>query len=141
MELNYTLIVLATLAQFILGALWYSPIMFGKWWMQIMEVSHVSKEELKKMQKEMAPFYIFQILLTLLSTFVLAMLIYYLQMANVGFHAYGVAGWIWLGFIAPTQIASVIWSNTKRKFWCKQIFIMTSNQLCGLMITAFIFTL
>lgn len=132
------LIILASVVQFILGAIWYSPLMFGKWWMQIMEVSELPKEELQKMQKSMAPFYVVQIALTVLSTFVLAMFIYYLQMANVGFHAYGVAGWVWLGFIAPTQVACVIWANTKRKFWAKQIFIMLSYQLVGLMITAFI---
>ncbi|MFZ1720458.1 MAG: DUF1761 domain-containing protein [Candidatus Moraniibacteriota bacterium] len=141
MEIHYTLIIAATVAQFILGALWYSPLLFGKWWMQIMEMAQLSKEEQKNMQKAMAPFYIVQILLTLLSTFVLAMFVQYLQMANVGFHAYGVAGWIWLGFIAPTQIASVIWANTKREYWWKQIFIMTSYQLVGLMMTAWIWSL
>lgn len=141
MEINYTLIILATVVQFILGALWYSPLMFGKWWMQIMEATNLSKEELGKMQKEMAPFYGVQILLTLIFTFVLAMFVHYLKMANVGFHAYGVAGWIWLGFVAPTQISCVIWANTKKKFWAKQIFVMISYQLIGLMITAFILSM
>ncbi len=141
MELNYTLILVATVIQFVLGALWYSPLMFGKWWMQIMESTELSKEELQKLQKEMAPFYGLQLLLALLTTFVLAMCIHYLQMANVGFHAYGVAGWIWLGFIAPTQIAGVIWANTKKKFWAKQIFVMISYQLVGMMISAFVLSL
>ncbi len=132
------MIVLAALAQFVLGALWYSPLLFGKWWMQIMEVTHLSKEALQKMQKDMAPFYGVQLLITLLSTFVLAMFVKYLMMAQVGFHAYGVAGWVWLGFIAPTQIASVVWGNTKRVYWIKQIFVMTSYQLVAIMITAYL---
>lgn len=135
------LVIIATVAQFILGALWYSPLLFGKWWMQIMEMTHVSKAELQKMQKTMAPFYAVQLVLALVSTSVLAMLIQYLQMANGGFHAYGVAGWVWLGFIAPTQIASVIWGNTKKQFWCKQIFVMTSYQLVGSMLVASILSL
>lgn len=138
MEINYILILIATVAQFILGAVWYSPLMFGNTWMQIMEVTQLSKDELQKMQKEMAPFYIVQIVLTVLFTFVLAMSIYYLKQANVGFHAYGVAGWVWLGFVAPTQISCVIWANTKRRFWFKQIAIMAGCQLVGLMMTAFI---
>lgn len=141
MEINYMLIVVATVVQFLLGAVWYSPLMFGKWWMEIMGVAHLTKEELQRMQKAMTPFYAVQVLLTLVSTYVLAMLVHYLSMANVGFHAYGVAGWIWLGFIAPTQIAAVIWGNTKREFWCKQIFVMTSYQLVSLMITAYIFSM
>lgn len=138
MELNYTLILVATVAQFVLGAVWYSPLLFGKWWMQIMEKENMTSEALQKLQKEMVPFYAVQFVITLLFTFVLAMFIYYLQMANVGFHAYGVAGWVWLGFVLPVQIGSVVWANTKQMFWVKQIFIMTSYQLVALMLTAFI---
>lgn len=127
----------AVVAQFVLGALWYSPLLFGKWWMQIMECDTLSKEELKKMQKEMAPFYGLQFLLTILTTWVLVMFFYYLLKANVGFHAYGVAGWVWLGFLAPTQIAGVVWANTKRKFWGKQIFIMITYSLISMMMTAY----
>ncbi|MEK7631089.1 MAG: DUF1761 domain-containing protein [Patescibacteria group bacterium] len=141
MEINYTLILGAALAQFVLGAVWYSPLMFGKWWMQIMGADRLSKEELQKMQKEMAPFYGLQFLLTVIFTFVLAMFVHYLQMANVGFHAYGVAGWIWFGFIAPTQIAGVVWANTKKQFWAKQIFVMITYQLVGLMLAAFILSM
>ncbi len=138
MDQNYTLILLATVAQFILGAMWYSPLMFGKWWMEIMESTHLSKEELQKIQKAMAPFYGLQFLLTVLSTFVLSLFIHYLQMANVGFYAYGIAGWVWLGFIVPSQVAGVVWANTKQKYWVKQIFVMTSYSLVAMMIAAWI---
>ncbi len=141
METNYMLIVVASLAQFILGALWYSPLMFGKWWMEIMEATNLPVEQVKRMQKEMAPFYGVQFLLTIIFTFVLAMFVYYLKMANVGFHAYGVAGWIWIGFVFPTQIAGVVWANTKKKFWVKQIFVMAGYQLVGLMLAAFILSM
>ncbi|OGZ45787.1 MAG: hypothetical protein A3C84_00755 [Candidatus Ryanbacteria bacterium RIFCSPHIGHO2_02_FULL_48_12] len=141
MELNYITILGATIAQFVLGAVWYSPLMFGRWWMEIMEATNLSKEELQKMQKDMAPLYGLQFLLSLVFTFVLAMFIQYLQMAGVGFHAYGVAGWVWLGFIVPTQIAGVVWANTKKKFWAKQIFVMVSYQLVGMMLAAFILSM
>ncbi len=136
MELNYKLIIFASLAQFILGALWYSPLMFGKWWMEIMESTTLSAEELKKLQKEMAPFYGLQLLITVIFTYVLAMFIHYLSMAGVSIRPYSFAGLVWLGFIVPTQIAGVIWGNTKRKFWLKQIFIMTGFQLVSLIIAA-----
>ncbi len=134
------LVAIATVVQFILGAVWYSFV-FGKAWATIMECDDVPLEELKKAQATMGPYYAIQFFITLLSTFVLAMFIYYLQMANVGFHAYGVAGWIWLGFILPTQIGGVIWANTKRKFWFKQIAISGGFQLLVLMVTAFILSM
>jgi len=135
---NLMLIILATLAQFILGALWYSPLLFGKTWMSIMEVSHYTKEELQKMQKSMMPFYGLQFFLTLITTWVLASNILFLGLS--GSAAYFYAGFMWLGFIAPIQISSVVWSSTKRKYWIKQISIMSGMQLVGIMLATFILT-
>lgn len=114
METNYMLIIVASLAQFILGALWYSPLMFGKWWMEIMEATNLPVEQVKKMQKEMAPFYGLQLFLTLFSTFALVNLA-----VATPFSLYHVAFWVWLSFIVPTQISGVVWANTKKKFWVK----------------------
>jgi len=136
METNYTLIIVASLAQFILGALWYSPIIFGKWWMEIMEVNNISKEKLQEMQKKMAPFYALQFFLTLFSTFALVNLT-----METDLSVYHVAFWIWIGFIVPTQIAGVIWGNTKKRFWAKQIFVMTSYQIVGLMLATWILSM
>jgi hypothetical protein len=138
MELNYTLILVATILQFILGAVWYSPLMFGKWWMEIMEVAHIPKEELKKMQKEMTPFYLLQLVLTITSTTVLAM---FLQGLPSLWNPYGIAFFVLLGFIVPTQVSGVVWANTKKKFWVKQIFVMVSMQLVGIMLATWILTM
>jgi hypothetical protein len=64
---------LAAVVQFVLGALWYSPLLFGKWWMQVMEVAHLSKDELAKMQKEMTPAYIAQFVCAFVMVWVLAL--------------------------------------------------------------------
>lgn len=130
------LIVVASLAQFILGALWYSPLMFGKWWMEIMEATNLPVEQVKRMQKEMAPFCGVQLFLTLFSTFALVNLA-----VATPFSLYHVAFWVWLSFIVPTQISGVVWANTKKKFWVKQIFVMASYQLVGLMLAAFILSM
>lgn len=127
------LVILATIAQFILGALWYSPLMFGKWWMQIMEVN-CSEDEKKKMQKQMFPFYFLQLLLTFFTTINLATLIVLLPQ----FSAYSLATHILLGFIVPTQIGAVIWANTKKKYWLKQIFVMVAYSFVGIMLAAWI---
>ncbi len=137
MTIHYSLVLVATLAQFVLGALWYSPLLFGKWWMQIMECDTLSKQELQKMQKSMMPFYFLQLLLTFLTTASLANLMPYIS----AFSIYHVAFWVWIGFIAPLQISSVVWANTKRKFWLKQIFVMMSNQLASLMLAAWILSM
>lgn len=137
MHINYLLIFGATIAQFVLGALWYSPILFGKMWMVIMECTNLPPEELKRMQKEMAPFYGLQLLLTFFTTFSLATLMPYISVFSI----YHVAFWIWIGFIAPVQIGAVVWANTKKQYWLKQILIMISFELVALMVASFILSL
>ena len=139
MEINYVGIVVATIVTFILGGLWYSPLMFGKIWMQIMECDTLSQEELKKMQKKMAPFYGLQLLLTLMTTVVLS--IFITDVLNSDADTYFMTALIWAGFIVPTQIAGVVWANTKQKFWAKQIFIMISFQLVAIMLSAWILSI
>jgi hypothetical protein len=135
--MDYTLIVFATLAQFALGALWYSPLLFGKWWMVIMECTDLPKEELQKQQKEMMPFYALQLFLTLFTTFSFVNLVPYVHDLS----AYHLVFWLWIGFIAPVQIAAVIWANTKKQYWFKQIFVMALGQLAGMMLMAWILSL
>jgi high-affinity K+ transport system ATPase subunit B len=132
--MNYTLIIIATLAQFILGGLWYSPLMFGKWWMEVMGVESCSKEEMQKMQKSMGAFYALQIFLTLVSTIVFAMFINSMP----DYSPYMTALFVLVGFIIPTQIAGVIWGNTPKTVWSKQIFVMAAYQFVAIMITSFI---
>ncbi len=139
MQINFTLIILATVAQFTLGALWYSPVLFGNTWMKIMGAEKYTKEEIAKMQKEMAPFYFLQIFLSLVTTFVLAN---NLSFGNLfGASAYFYAFFMWLGYIAPIQVGSVIWGSTSKKFWTKQILIMISYQFIAIMLATFILTI
>jgi hypothetical protein len=141
MEINYTMVVAATLVQFVLGAVWYSPLMFGKMWMQIMEVSHYTKEELQKMQKSMTPFYGLQLVLTLITTFCLANVLGMGKLIDPNYSAYMGAFWTWFGFMMPVGVAGVIWSSTKRKYWPTQIAIMCGMQLVGVMLAAWILSM
>jgi Protein of unknown function (DUF1761) len=136
MEINYIAIFIATVLQFILGALWYSPLMFGKWWMQIMEMTSKTKEEMARMEKEMMPFYGLQFFLILFSTFALANHLALLPAVS----PIEISFWVWLGYMMPIQIATVIWGNTKKKFWAKQIFVMTSAQFVCMMIAGIVFS-
>ena len=142
MQIQYTLVALATIAQFILGAIWYSPLMFGRWWMEIMEVTHLKKADLKKMQQEMGPFYGLQLVMTIVFTLVIALFLSYVKETTVTpVCPYLITTLIWFGFIVPTQTAGVIWGNTKKKFWLKQIVIMTGCQFVSLMLATFILSL
>lgn len=56
--INYWALIGATLFAFILGAVWYSPLMFGNLWAKINGSDKYTKEELAKLEKEMTKFYL-----------------------------------------------------------------------------------
>lgn len=122
--------------QFALGALWYSPVLFGKTWMKIMGADHLKKEELQAMQKSMMPFYSLQFVLTFITNLFLFMAMRFLAPSQ----ALGLGLIIWGAFIVPTQISSVIWGSTKKQFWLKQCLIMMSAQALNITIAALLFS-
>ena len=131
-QINFISVLIATIAQFILGALWYSPILFGKTWMKIMGGDLLSKEEISKMQKSMTLFYLLQLFLTLVTTFVFANAI----AVDPFKMPFALAFWIWIGYMVPIQIGSVIWGKTERKYWVKQSLIMIGYQFVAIMLAA-----
>jgi hypothetical protein len=137
MELNYLAIVLATIAQMIFGAIWYMPI-FGKVWGQMHGFDQVPPEKQKEMMKDMWKLMVLQLVLTLLTTFVFALV--FNDMAST-WHAYGFGGFIWLGFIFPTQAAAVIFGGTKPEWVVKKIAIMSGAALINMMLIATVFRL
>ena len=140
MTINFTLIIVATIVQFVLGALWYSPLIFGNVWMNIMKDGGTcTKEEMEKMQKELIPFYFLQLFLTLITTWVLANNIAYANVTGAAVYYY--AGFMWLGYMMPVSVSSVVWANTKKKYWAKQIAVMVGGQFIFLMVAAFILSL
>ena len=129
---NYLAIIVAAVLQFIFGAVWYTPI-FGKTWGAIHGFDKYSKAEQEKMQKGMMPLLAAQLIVTVVTTYVLA-LIY--SGLSAEWHVFGAAGFIWLGFILPTQISAVIFGGTEPKWIVKKIAIMSGSALCCMMIAA-----
>lgn len=134
MQINYIAIIVVSIIQLILGAVWYGPL-FGKLWMKIMGADHTPKHEMEKMQKQMRPYYFMQLVLSIITNIILY---------------YNIIGWstisgpivaiaLWVGFVAPTQIASIIWGSTPKKFWLKQILIMTLYQLIMMVLAGWVF--
>ncbi len=132
MQLNYTAILIATVLQFICGAVWYS-FLFGKLWAKIHCFDQYSKEEQQKMAKGMTPFYIVQFIVTLITTFVLALFIAGLPS---DWNPYGIAFFFWLGFVVPTQVSAVIFGGTEGKWIVKKIAVMAGASLLCLLVAA-----
>lgn len=131
MEFNYLGIIIATIAQFICGAIWYS-VFFGKLWGQMHGFDKLSKETQDKMMKGMGLIYGVQFLVTLISTVVLSIFITNLP----GWNPYGMAALFWLGFILPAQVSDVLFGGTESKWVVKKIAVQAAGSLIFIEVAA-----
>lgn len=125
MQLNWLSILIATAVQFAIGAIWYSAL-FGKLWGKIHGFDKLPKDVQQKMMKEMGPFYGVQLVMTLISTIVLAIFIVYLPR---NWNVYALAGFFWIGFIVPAQVSAVIFGGTEKKWIVKKISVQSGAAL------------
>jgi hypothetical protein len=130
MNINIWAVILAALAQFVFGAIWYMPL-FGKLWGDIHGFNTLSKKERQKAQKHMMPLLAVQFAVTLLTTVVLAKLIESLP----GYSPIALGFFAWLGFIVPTQVAAVVFGGTTPKWVVPKIAVMVGASL-GCMLIA-----
>jgi len=90
-EVNYLAIVAAALAAFVLGGLWYSPVLFGKAWQR--EVG-LSDEELKR--GNMARIFGTSLILSLIASWVFALFLGPRPPISFGLGAGFAAGLCWV---------------------------------------------
>ncbi len=125
--INYFSVVLAAiLGGMVLGFVWYGPL-FGKAWMKLMDIDQKKMEEMKK--KGMGKTYAISMVGSLVMSYVLAHFVSYAQAATV-LQGLQVGFWAWLGFVATTMMASVLYG---KKSW-KLYQLDASYQLVSLLI-------
>jgi hypothetical protein len=124
MSLNFVAIIIATVVEFGIGAIWYGPIFSGLWG-KIHGFDKLPKETQQKMMKEMGPFYGLQALVTLITTIVLAIYI----TNEPTWNPYAQAAFFWLGFVVPTQVSAVIFGGTEGKWIAKKIAVQAGASL------------
>ena len=107
-DVNLVAVVVTAIVAMVIGALWYSPLLFCKSWMRY---SGISKKDLEKTKKKgMHKQYVLGFITTLIMTYVLA---YFLEILNVTTARGGmqIAFWIWIGFFATTEFGTVLWEG------------------------------
>jgi hypothetical protein len=108
MKIKYPAVIVATLVHYILGGLWYSPVLFGN---KFIELINWSPEKLAQVQgeshaKELAIAFVMSLILV----YILAHLIQYTKATNV-MGGIQTAFWLWLGFVVTTQAPTVIFEG------------------------------
>ncbi len=113
-DLNYLAILVSVVASFILGLLWYSPLLFRKPWMKMMGITQQHMEESKK--KGMAKLYIGNFVTTLIMVYVLSHFVDYAQAKTIT-DGLQLGLWVWLGFIATLLFGSILWEGKPFKLF------------------------
>lgn len=135
-EVNLLAVLIATVAQFAVGAIWYT-LLFGKLWGEIHGFHKLPKETQDKMKKEITPYYAVQFVVTLLASVVLAILIASLPQAS----PYVIAFLVWFGFTVPAQTSSIIFGNDDKKWLVKKLSVQAGGSLAALEIAALVLSM
>lgn len=134
MNSTITSILVATVLQFICGAIWYSAL-FGKLWGKIHGFDKLPKDVQEKMMKSMGPMYGVQLLVTVLTTYGLLAISSNLPNHNI----FTLAGLLWICFIVPPQVSGVIFGGTESTWIVKKIAVQAGAALLCLEVAALVF--
>lgn len=136
MDVNLVAVLAATAVMFAIGAFWYM-VPFGKMWGKIHGFNKLSKKQQEEMQQQMAPWYGVQLAVTVISAYVLAVLIGLMPSES----PYYVAFLVWVGMIFPAQTAAMIFGGAPEGYIWQKIGISTSESLLHLLAAAWVITL
>ena len=128
--INYVAVILAAVANMVMGFLWFGPI-FGKQWIKMMGITPQQIEEAKK--KGMTQSYIIAFVGSFITAWVLAELAVFVESyLLIGAVAAGLkAGFLgWLGFTLLPLLNSVAWEGKSWNLW----FLNASYYLVALMV-------
>lgn len=110
-------VVVAAIASFVIGGIWYAQPVFGKAWMAALGKTEADKEA---MRKQAPKGFAAGLIGAFISSFVLAIFVDYGRLANVGLPAGIVGGLVvgflvWFGFLMTTTISGGIFEGRSGK--------------------------
>lgn len=133
-EINYWAVLVAGVAGFFLGGLWYSPVLFENAWMQ---ANGYAPEQVRQIQTTLGAVGFGTALLSYLAiAFVFALLVTALGIDSV-IGGIAIGALLWFGFVATTGLAVNLFSDRPVGAW----LIDTGFQLLLLTVTGIILAL
>ena len=108
MKIKYPAVIVATLVHFILGGLWYSPLLFGNKFLQLI---NWSPQKLQQMENEShAKELVIAFVMSFILVYILAHFVQYTK-ATSAIGGIQTAFWLWLGFVVTTHVPTVIFEG------------------------------
>ncbi len=127
-EINILAVFIAAFASMAIGFVWYG-VLFGKKWVALSGIKMNSNEDPKAA-------YLASFIATLVMGYVLSHLIRYLAIETIA-HILQFSFWIWLGFIAATQLSDVLFTKKPYSLY----FINIGYQLVSITVMTLIISL
>jgi hypothetical protein len=124
-DVNYIAIILLTFVHILIGYFWYSPFLFGNAWLDSIGMK---KEDSKKMHnKYMAKKMILALIVGFVLINMLAQSIAGVSEIDSVYESIELGFWLWLGFIATTMMATVLWEGKPwRYYWTNSLYWLVS---------------
>ena len=126
---NYIAVLVAAVVAMVIGYIWYGPL-FGKIWMKGSGMKDM------KGNGNMAMTYGIQYVASAVMAYVLAVVLSMNGVTDM-MTALKMAFWIWLGFVATTQIGSVLFEKKSWSFY----FVVAGYNLVNLLVMGAVLTL
>lgn len=134
-HINNLAVLVAGLVMFLLGGLWYSPVLFARKWIAL----HGWTEEQMKADAagaNMPLMYTIALLTSLITAWIMAMFI-----AHMGHYGWMIGAHVgalaWLGFAAPTSYATAMFSKTPKQLWAiDTLYNLVAFVICGAILGA-----
>ncbi len=111
---NPLAIIVSAVIGMIIGGTWYSPALFGSAWTKLAGITPGQIRAAKK--KGMGKNYALQFIGTLILAFVLSAVVNWADAHTFGQGA-SVGFWLWIGFILPIHLSSVLWQGKSWKLY------------------------
>src|SRR3989344_4977556 len=106
-SINFLAVIVAAVEYMVIGAVWYSPVVFGKMWMKL---AGITQKDIDKQKKTMPKTYGFAFVGALITSYILAIIIGLVgAITLVG--ALQIGFLVWLGFVATTTLSTVLFEG------------------------------
>lgn len=130
MKTNWPAVIVAAIAYWVLGAVWYG-VLFGKPWMAF---EHITEEQAKSMNPILP--YIISFLLNVLIAYALAQICIW-RNANTPSRGASVGVLLWIGFIGPITFTTYMYEmRPKELFAINQFYPLAGLVLMGAIVGA-----
>lgn len=109
-DINFVAVLVAAAINMGVGALWYSPALFGKVWAKLIG------KKMEEMGENAGPSYTIAALGALLQSYILAHFVQYAA-ADTATEGMVTGFWLWLGFVAVVTAVNAVFEGRPWKLW------------------------